>query len=101
MKPVLFRPEQDRIGLLREIARKTRHGRDYRRHEALLESRRWKIWWKISVDEVARGHTPRTRMVREAQLAGDGGVGVEDVEEMLSVHFGDSVDERSRTIADF
>jgi len=104
MKPVLFMPET-KIGseLLREMRQKDQtmaviideHGSvaGIATMEDLVE--------EIVGESGAEGTHPKLEMVREgtSSLVMRGSTAIEDVEEMLSVHFGDSVDETVTTIA--
>jgi putative hemolysin len=104
MKPVLFMPET-KIGseLLREMRQKDQtmaviideHGSvaGIATMEDLVE--------EIVGASGAEGTHPKLEMVREgtSSLVMRGSTAIEDVEEMLGVHFGDSVDETVTTIA--
>jgi putative hemolysin len=104
MKPVLFMPET-KIGseLLREMRQKNQtmaviideHGSvaGIATMEDLVE--------EIVGASGAEGTHPKLEMVREgtSSLVMRGSTAIEDVEEMLGVHFGDSVDETVTTIA--
>ena len=104
MKPVLFMPET-KIGseLLREMRQKDQtmaviideHGSvaGIATMEDLVE--------EIVGESGAEGTHPKLEMVREgtSSLVMRGSTAIEDVEEMLGVHFGDSVDETVTTIA--
>ena len=104
MKPVLFMPET-KIGseLLREMRQKNQslaviideHGSvaGIATMEDLVE--------EIVGESGAEGTHPKLEMVREgtSSLVMRGSTAIEDVEEMLGVHFGDSVDETVTTIA--
>jgi putative hemolysin len=104
MKPVMFMPET-KIGseLLREMRQKNQelaviideHGSvaGIATMEDLVE--------EIVGESGAEGTHPKLEMVREgtSSLVMRGSTAIEDVEEMLGVHFGDSVDETVTTIA--
>ena len=104
MKPVMFMPET-KIGseLLREMRQKNQelaviideHGSvaGIATMEDLVE--------EIVGESGAEGTHPKLEMVREgtSTLVMRGSTAIEDVEEMLGVHFGDSVDETVTTIA--
>jgi putative hemolysin len=104
MKPVMFMPET-KIGseLLREMRQKNQelaiiideHGSvaGIATMEDLVE--------EIVGESGAEGAHPKLEMVREgtSSLVMRGSTAIEDVEEMLGVHFGDSVDETVTTIA--
>jgi putative hemolysin len=104
MKPVMFMPET-KIGseLLREMRQKNQelaviideHGSvaGLATMEDLVE--------EIVGESGAEGTHPKLEMVREgtSSLVMRGSTAIEDVEEMLGVHFGDSVDETVTTIA--
>jgi len=104
MKPVMFMPET-KIGseLLREMRQKNQelaviideHGSvaGIATMEDLVE--------EIVGESGAEGTHPKLEMVREgtSSLVMRGSTAIENVEEMLGVHFGDSVDETVTTIA--
>jgi len=104
MKPVMFMPET-KIGseLLREMRQKNQelaviideHGSvaGIATMEDLVE--------EIVGESGAEGTHPKLEMVREgtSSLVMRGSTAIEDVEEMLGVHFGDSVDETVTTVA--
>jgi CBS domain containing-hemolysin-like protein len=104
MKPVMFMPET-KIGseLLREMRQKNQelaviideHGSvaGIATMEDLVE--------EIVGESGAEGTHPTLEMVREgtSSLVMRGSTAIEDVEEMLGVHFGDSMDETVTTIA--
>jgi len=104
MKPVMFMPET-KIGseLLREMRQKNQelaiiideHGSvaGIATMEDLVE--------EIVGESGADGTHPKLEMVREgtSSLVMRGSTAIEDVEEMLGIHFGDSVDETVTTIA--